>query len=330
MVRLGPPALLRALRRRRGPTALVSVARNLVVEQSSDTVAILDQRGCLIDVNTAGDLLIRRLVPDAPDRLIGVHTRTLLADWLPEEGVTDGEYELTIDDLEVVFDVRATELADRRGRRLGQVYVVRDVTDVAERRKELAEATIRLVEEEELVKRLRTELVDQANHDPLTGLHNRRFLVERMTEEIERAEFDGGLSVVMIDIDSFHSVNEAHGHAVGDDLLAAIAKGLSETVRSRDVLARYGGVEFALVLPGADSEQACARAEQLRLRCGAITIQTANGPISRTVSAGVASFPSAGTTPSALLAAADQALYVAKASGRDRVSVAERIHVVGR
>lgn len=300
------------------------------MERSSDIVVVVDANGRFLDTNATGDLLIHQLVPDAPHDLLGVPARATLQAWLPEDGVTDGEYELSVDGRDVIFDVRVIDLVGSGGRPRGWVYIVRDVTDVAERRRELGEVTIRLVEEEEKTKRLEHDLIIQANHDPLTGLHNRRYLVERLTEEIERAEFDGSLSVIMLDIDDFKSVNEVYGHVVGDELLAAVASGLSETVRSRDVLARYGGVEFVLVLPGATSEQACARAEQLRLSCGAIAIAGPDGPVSRTISAGVATCPGAGSTPSAILSAADQALYIAKATGRDRVSVAERTAVGGR
>ncbi|MBT8225101.1 MAG: diguanylate cyclase [Dactylosporangium sp.] len=321
MVQSGRGGFVRALFRR-GSARLVPAALNLVVQRTSDAVVVVAPDGRFLHLNPAGYRLVRQLVPDAPAELIGRSAPEVLGPRLPEEPLASGEYDLTIGGRDRTLGLRVTRLLDRKRRPAGLVFVIRDVTS-------LTEASARLVEQESTFHRLRTELEHQAIHDPLTGLHNRRYLVERLADEVKRAQQGSNLSIIMLDIDNFKGVNESHGHAAGDDLLAAVARGLIDTVRSRDVLARYGGVEFVVVLPGAASRQACARAEQLRRRCAAVGVETADGPIARTVSAGVATFPGAGRTPSALLSSADQALHVAKSTGRDRVSLAEHTYVGG-
>ncbi len=170
---------------------------------------------------------------------------------------------------------------------------------------------------------LRDELRRQALHDPLTGLYNRRYLEAIFPRELERVANAGlPLSVVMADIDHFKRINDSLGHAAGDRVLKAVGAALRAQVRGGDVVCRVGGEEFVVLLPGADQEVAAARAEQLRAAVGALTIS--NPPLPQvTISLGLSSFPRHGGTPADLLAAADTALYRAKASGRNRVAVGE-------
>jgi diguanylate cyclase (GGDEF)-like protein len=175
-----------------------------------------------------------------------------------------------------------------------------------------------------IINQLQHELAELAVRDELTGLHNRRHLMGRLEECLERARSDDGwLSVILLDIDHFKSVNDRFGHAVGDELLVATAKALLTCVRVHDTVARYGGEEFVVLLPGATLDSALATAEALRNRCSTVLVDTRQGPVSTTVSAGVATFPICGWSGSDLLQAADEALYAAKAAGRDRVIAAE-------
>jgi diguanylate cyclase (GGDEF)-like protein len=172
-------------------------------------------------------------------------------------------------------------------------------------------------------------LSDSARTDPLTGLLNRRGFDECFEYELERARRGSGrLSIVLLDLDYFKFVNDRFGHAVGDGALARLGGVLVTTKRQIDTAARVGGEEFALILPETDAEGAFLVCERLRKRVrqafsrddfpsGAAARM--DGPL--TVSLGVASFPLDGTTPSDLLAGADQALYEAKRGGRDRTVV---------
>lgn len=168
-------------------------------------------------------------------------------------------------------------------------------------------------------------LQDMATHDPLTGLFNRRALEERVLHEVNRVNRYGEpLSVLMIDIDYFKKVNDSFGHAAGDIVLTAIARTLQETVRNTDTVARYGGEEFVVLLPMTHLKDAQALAERLCHRVGESDINLGDGQLIRvTVSIGVSAASASGNTSwDALIDAADAAMYAAKQSGRNRVSVA--------
>jgi diguanylate cyclase (GGDEF)-like protein len=159
-----------------------------------------------------------------------------------------------------------------------------------------------------------------ATHDPLTGLLNRREFDRVLAEEGERARrFEHPLGLVMLDIDRFKAINDAHGHQVGDGVLREVARRLAAETRSVDRLARFGGEEFALITVEADGAAALAAAERV---CAAVrrTPVTA-GPgllLEVTVSAGAAAMPEHARDGETLIGAADQALYTAKAGGRNR------------
>ncbi|MGH2933945.1 MAG: diguanylate cyclase [Gaiellaceae bacterium] len=158
----------------------------------------------------------------------------------------------------------------------------------------------------------------QALVDGLTGLANRRACSAALQGEMARAErLETALSVVLADLDGFKDVNDAHGHAVGDEVLRAFADVLRETLRDSDVAGRWGGEEFLLLLPGADEEGAAQLAERVRVALAARRIPGAHG-VRVTASFGVAEYePQAGAEE--LVVAADGALYRAKRAGKNRV-----------
>lgn len=159
--------------------------------------------------------------------------------------------------------------------------------------------------------------------DGLTGLWNRRQFDVRCSQELERAvRFGEGFAIVMCDIDGFKAVNDASGHRTGDAVLVELARRLTDATREVDLVARYGGEEFVLVLPRTDVEGAMRVAEKVRRLIAAEPVLTEAGPVAITMSFGVANHPEHGETCGELVAAADDALYVAKRSGKDRVSAA--------
>jgi diguanylate cyclase (GGDEF)-like protein len=171
--------------------------------------------------------------------------------------------------------------------------------------------------------RLHRIVRQQALIDGLTGLANRRHAERSLETEASRAErFGGPLAVVLVDLDDFKEVNDRHGHLAGDDVLRELATVLSETVRSVDIASRWGGEEFALILPGADAVGGAQLAERARVALAERTILTQEGvPVRVTASFGVASFPEHGEGDD-LLRAADSALYEAKKRGKNRVETA--------
>lgn len=169
--------------------------------------------------------------------------------------------------------------------------------------------------------RLRERLHTQAVEDPLTGLYNRRFFKDALERELRRAiRRDSPLSLLMLDLDHFKRVNDRWGHEAGDRLLQRLARLLRTSVRTEDVVVRYGGEEFMMLLPDTELEEAVQLAERLResFREQESCHQPPDAP-PVTLSAGVAARPDSGHTAEALLRAADAALYRAKRRGRDRV-----------
>ena len=163
--------------------------------------------------------------------------------------------------------------------------------------------------------------------DMLTGLANRRRLMTRLEEEVQRARrYKTPLSVVMIDIDHFKLVNDTHGHAMGDEVLRNIGAMLKSSLRATDLAARYGGEELTLVLPHTDIPAALLVAENLREKFAAMDHVLDGVTLRKTVSMGVTARDGQNEVPDAedLLKHADEALYRAKQGGRNRVEVAER------
>jgi diguanylate cyclase (GGDEF)-like protein len=167
-------------------------------------------------------------------------------------------------------------------------------------------------------------LREQAMRDPLTGLYNRRYLVDAFERELHRARRSTeGLGVMLIDIDRFKRVNDTYGHAAGDEVLRATARFMLGVVRAGDILCRLGGEEFVLLQTRASAAALLERAEQLKQDMAQLDFVYNGrrvGPV--TLSIGVAMFPWHGDTVDTLLYAADAALYEAKNAGRDRVVMA--------
>jgi diguanylate cyclase (GGDEF)-like protein len=177
---------------------------------------------------------------------------------------------------------------------------------------------------------LRDALRLQAVRDSLTGLYNRRYMEEFLEHELRRAQRrHRPLAVMMLDLDHFKRYNDTFGHAVGDQTLAAVGETLLRSVRAEDVVCRYGGEEFVIVLPECSLRQAVTRADDIRLRLRDYCLQSdgqPRDPITVTVSIGVAAFDETDETtdrPNLLLKLADDALYQAKRTGRNCVIAAK-------
>jgi diguanylate cyclase (GGDEF)-like protein len=169
-------------------------------------------------------------------------------------------------------------------------------------------------------------LARQASTDELTGLLNHRRLHEVLRSEIASApRFRPSVSLVMLDIDDFKAVNDAHGHQSGDEVLFAVARAVEGAARQGDHVARYGGEELAVVLPNADLAQAHRVAERIRQAIERVAVPMgAGGSVRPTASLGVAALAS-GVDKEALIAAADAALYQAKRGGKNRTVCASLV-----
>ncbi len=167
---------------------------------------------------------------------------------------------------------------------------------------------------------LRETLRHQSLSDPLTGLYNRRYMEDQLDREILRAARTGrSVGVVVVDVDNFKRINDNHGHSAGDSLLTAIALTLQDNVRALDTVCRLGGDEFVIVLPDSSRSSAAQRAEHVREAVRRLDHRLERKFSAVTLSMGVAVFPDDGKNSSDLLHAADEAMYRAKETGRDRV-----------
>ncbi len=204
---------------------------------------------------------------------------------------------------------------------VGVLGVRHDVEPLTQAQRELLHAAAALltvaVKNIQLFRKVR----DLAVIEPLTGCVTRHHGIERLSTELRRAQRSHlPISVVMLDLDHFKSVNDTHGHLCGDQVLVGVGRILKETLRVSDERCRYGGEEFLLVLPDTTAEGASRVAENLRARFARTPVLCARGSVRFTASLGVAQAQPGESDVNALLARADAALYAAKASGRNRVS----------
>jgi diguanylate cyclase (GGDEF)-like protein/PAS domain S-box-containing protein len=289
-------------------TLLVSA----VVEGTSDIIVVKDREGRYLLANGAAASYLQR----RPEEILGRTDAELMS---PEAAAT-----VRASDREILDAGEARVLEqhlvnggeprtflstkapyrDAAGGILGVISVSRDITER---------------------KLLELKVAEQAVRDPLTGLFNRGYMDETLAREISRARRrDAPVSVVMIDLDHFKRLNDTHGHAAGDAVLKRFAELLRGSVRREDVACRYGGEEFAVILPEMTPEKARERAESLRATVEQMQVdlgETTLGSVS--ASLGVAGFPAHGATGAGVLAAADAALYRAKGEGRNRVVMGE-------
>lgn len=164
----------------------------------------------------------------------------------------------------------------------------------------------------------------QVAHDPLTNLYNRAAILDMLGRELQREQRTSiPLSIIMADLDHFKKINDTHGHLVGDEVLRQVADRLIASVRSYDSVGRYGGEEFLLILPGCNMADLAGSAERLRRCVAGSPMVTAAGELTVTISLGLASVPHGKVLDcESLLRAADEALYRAKAEGRNRAATA--------
>jgi len=220
--------------------------------------------------------------------------------------------------------INAVPVTDAGGRVRGCLATFSDVSQLHRANAALRRAMGELTESREQVQRQNVELKRLATRDPLTGCLNRRAFTEAYQTLFDGAQATAmPLSCLVLDIDYFKRVNDSYGHGIGDRVIQEVAKMLTESSRASDLVCRYGGEEFCVVMPGMDARQAVSMAERIRRRierdCGS-GIREVEG-MQVTVSIGVATLMPTVATPLELVDLADQALYQAKGDGRNRVEL---------
>ena len=187
-------------------------------------------------------------------------------------------------------------------------------------------AGTRLVDLQAELLSAREALREQATKDALTHLWNRRSIFDILCRELARGQREGRpIGVVMVDLDHFKSINDNYGHFAGDAVLCEAARRMQSGIRQYDAIGRYGGEEFLILLNGCDEEQSVTQAERLRKQLAGVQIELQDTPLTISASFGVASaIPGQKWTPEELINRADEALYIAKRRGRNRVEFLAR------
>ena len=302
--------------------------RNLF-EQTHDAVFLVDRGGRCIAANqraadmlgySVDELLTLPIVEIAaqPDDAQKFLTRLLSGETIPHlEGAfrsKDG----------AVFPVELyLELTKDQQDAPQQIQVVaRDIRERKRAEEALIAVNDLLNKRIEEVEQLHKELREQAIRDPLTGLYNRRYLSEMLSRELARvAREKTSLSIIIADIDHFKITNDTYGHQAGDDLLVQIARLVKNATRDSDILCRYGGEEFIIILPGIAIDNAAKRAEDIRRLVENTAFLYQGKTLRMSISLGVAAYPNHGTQAEEITIKADRALYYSKQTGRNRVTV---------
>ncbi len=297
-------------------------ARILVVDDHEDNVELLRARlaarGYEIETAQDGEEALERVAARAPDLI-------LLDVMMPKldgiEVVRRVKADPSLPFIPIIMQTALETTEDKvEGLDAGADDYITKPIDFAELEARV-KSLLRIKALQEELARANASLRRMSQTDGLTGVDNRRHIEERLTEMFEHsARLNEPLAVVMCDVDHFKSVNDTLGHQAGDAVLRQVAEVLRHTAREIDRVGRYGGEEFLVLLPGANLDDAVAFAERVRERVAARAFAYDGGEVRRTLSAGAAAWPHPEVRhQEALVHAADQALYVAKETGRNRV-----------
>jgi diguanylate cyclase (GGDEF)-like protein len=327
---------LRRILQRLDPSAAIPDRVRTAFDALSEGVLIIDKQGHILLANS----VFRQLHPGANVELTGKRIKDLA--WLmtavgedPDKhpwnramrdaaGVTGETLHIAQDGAEPVKTVvNCAPVQDDKGSVRGCLITFDDLSMVEHMNQALLDSVAQLEVAKRKIEQQNEELKRIADYDQLTGVLTRRAFLEHGQQAFLRiASQRGELSCVMGDIDHFKAINDRYGHLVGDQGIQHVAQALAQAVRPGDIVCRYGGEEFCLLLPGISADQAAELAERMRSRIetstGASVIPGENVRI--TTSFGVAAMSFGGSTLAELIKQADQALYAAKAAGRNRVA----------
>ena len=323
------------------PSASVPDRVRKAFDSLTEGLLIIDQRARIVLANKA----FRKLHPQAHGELNGQPIDALewlsagrqgseqLAPWvrtLQSSVAVDAE-PLTLPQPEgpaTQLLVTSAPIADNKGRARGCMITFDDVTAVHRVNEELRSALDALQSSRRHIEQQNSELRALASRDSLTGCFNRRAFFEAAEEAFDAAtRGHASFCCLMVDIDHFKQFNDLYGHAVGDQVIQAVARALSAGLRQQDILCRYGGEEFCVVVPGATPDETMAAAERLRADIQANAQGAIRGTCVMTITAsfGMAAREMGARTLQELIDQADQALYKSKQSGRNRVTAFGRV-----
>jgi diguanylate cyclase (GGDEF)-like protein len=299
---------------------LIPVARDLVFSLIQDGIMVVDSQLRVVDWNPA----LSQLIPNIPIKLGGSAEQIFRMLGLknnPFMNIHESvNFELEITDPELrILDIMVSPLTPNKAFD-GWLVIFDDETERRIATRGLEKANKTLLQKLDEIEKLQIQLKEQTIRDPLTGLFNRRFFDEYFNTELIRSiRTNAPISLLMVDIDHFKSVNDRFGHDVGDQVLEMLGEILKTMFRKSDVSCRFGGEEFLILLPGLEHDQAFNRAEALRERFEQASRDAEFLYAQVTISIGISNYPLHADNTRDLFRIADRALYQAKEQGRNRV-----------
>ena len=310
---------------------MADATRVLIVQAESSERAfqksLFAEAGMSVIEASSGAEVLDFLATDRPDLVV-------LGRALPDMDGLDLLPSLKSNELEFVPVLVASnrgETAERvRGLQLGADDYISRPCDPAELLARVR-ALLRTKQTHDRIRKLQATLEQMVVNDPLTGLHNRRYLMDRLLQEMQRSDRHGEpLAFAMLDLDSFRPINDQYGHVLGDKVLRAVGNAIAKSIRVSDIAARYGGDEFGVTLPQTPPEGAMRVCERLLRTISELILQDENGKSCRvTASLGLAYYPADDVeTPEDLVHSADGALYGAKRSGKNRFTAVRPVQPV--
>jgi PAS domain S-box/diguanylate cyclase (GGDEF) domain len=301
---------------------LVPVARDTLIRRVQDGMIVVDWKSRIVEINkNAIDLL--KITAENP---IGLEYQSLIP-WpldLAALSKQNQPSEFSFNDGEErFFEVQVSSLTPQSATPSGYLLIMREITSRKRTEVQLKQANVDLLDQIQKINHLQQLLQEQATHDSLTGLYNRRLTDEVLNHLLEQSQQNHQpLSILIMDIDYFKTINDQYGHQVGDALLQEYGACILAATRKGDFSCRLGGDEILIAFQNMPLVEAEKKADHLRKKLHAIVVGEAGQKISTTVSIGIAVFPSHGATIKELISRADHALYAAKESGRDRIVLA--------
>jgi diguanylate cyclase (GGDEF)-like protein/PAS domain S-box-containing protein len=300
---------------------LIPIARHTVLEHIPEMVFVVDAHDRVLDANSAAQKELGKSLDD----IIGQDPLEVFSAWpqLINRFLTTDK---THEEIQIpgdpprTLEIDISPLYNQFNQLDGRVIVAHDVTEHKWLENDLKYANEVLTNQLDEINALRDELEEQAVRDPLTNAYNRRYMSEFLDKEVARAEREHTpVTVVIMDMDNFKEFNDTYGHKCGDLILQAITNFLNEHSRRGDVICRYGGEEFVILMPNVALETGFERAEMWRQDFSESPIDYEGIKLFATFSAGVATFPQHGRTGDIILQAADKALYKSKDAGKNKV-----------
>lgn len=316
------------------PASVIPDRVNSAFDTLSEGVVIIDDREQIVLANSAFTEMVKRdsskllgfKLSELEWQLASGDVGDVLYPWLiamesGESGMGD-ILNLAVDaDSTRTLVINSAPIIDNDDKQQGILLTFDDVTDLELQRQQLQGMVLDLESSKKEVQRKNKELHLLATRDPLTNCFNRRSFNELFAKEFDNAQtHDEQLCCLMVDLDHFKKVNDNYGHAVGDEVIKMLADILRSSTREQDIVGRYGGEEFCVVLPGLDINAATSVAERIRLKMkheSTNKYQSAGPRV--TASIGAATLKDMASDPAELTDQADQALYIAKDAGRNRV-----------